>query len=162
RNENEPPPFEGAQEWDPNDPKSQQRYSKAKAKANSKHHPHGPYYDPNKDKLWAPPKLYWPGGPVDKPPFGWNIKNILAAGGVAFLSAPTSAGKTYIGGETAAAHYLGEDYRFAGQLVKRTGGTLIWAAEYAAQWPSRLDALQRFKINPALRARGIEPPAELP
>lgn len=108
------------------------------------------------------PQIYWYGGPYDQPALGWVVKGILPAGLVTFLSAQTSVGKTYTAIELGIACILGEDYRFAGHMVKRSGGVLVLAAESPLQYRTRLDAVVKFKVNEWFVSRGEQPRSQLP
>jgi hypothetical protein len=69
----------------------------------------------------------------------WLVKNMLPETGVALMSGQWSAGKTFMALHLANCVWTGEP--FAGQKVKRRGGTLFLAAEGAGQLKIRLDAI---------------------
>jgi RecA-family ATPase len=80
----------------------------------------------------------------------WLVKKMLMECGVALLSAQWSAGKTFVALHLAECVARGKP--FAGQRIKRQGGTLFFAAEAAGDIPIRLRGITagplRIKQDP--------------
>jgi hypothetical protein len=103
--------------------------------------------------MLAPPsqsqasKLHWHSN-AGLPQPRWLVKKLLPETGVALLSGQWSTGKTFMGLHLANCIWTGEP--FAGQKIKRRGGTLLFAAEAAGDIPTRLHAVARRagKQNP--------------
>ena len=76
----------------------------------------------------------------------WLVKNLLPETGVALLSGRTSTGKTFMALHMAYCIATGQD--FAGQKVKRPGGTLFFAAEAAGDIWYRLYGAKQGSKTP--------------
>ena len=92
-------------------------------------------------------KLHWHSN-AGPPQPRWLVKNLLPETGVALLSGQWSTGKTFMGLHLANCILTGEP--FAGQKIKRRGGTLLFAAEAAGDIQIRLSAIatRAGKQNP--------------
>src|SRR5262245_33025663 len=82
-------------------------------------------------------KIFWHNGLMAV--LEWLVKNVLPRRGVGLMSGQWSSAKTFMGLELA--YCLSSGQPFAGQKIKRQGGTLFLAAEAAGDLPVRLCAL---------------------
>lgn len=101
-----------------------------------------------------PSRLKFHGDPDDAPLKEWLLDKTLPKVGVALLSGQWGTYKTFVAFDLAAAVITKGS--FAGRAVKRQGGVLLIAAEGQHDVRSRLAAVVREKVGPALALPMVE------
>jgi AAA domain len=98
-------------------------------------------------------ELQYEGDPDTTPEFKFLVKGMLPERGLAFLGGQHSMGKTYIALELAQAVITAGE--FAGRLIERPGGVLMFAAEGLDVIRQRWNAIKKAKIEPMLQQQGL-------